>query len=114
MRRLLLVDDDWDVRQVVRLWLWGHWAIEEVATGEEALQRCSERRYAAVILDQRMPHLSGLEVARRLRGRGDDTPIVLFSAYLDPAGSALAEALGLTTVSKDDLERLVDVLPGAD
>lgn len=112
MRRLLVVDDDEDVRQLIRLWLGECWTIEEVASGEEALQRCRTQRYAAVVLDHRMPRMTGLEVARALRDRGDDTPIVLFSAYLDPAGADQARALGLIQVSKDDLPRLGEVLSG--
>lgn len=112
MRRLLVVDDDEDVRLLVRLWLGESWTIEEVATGEEALERCRTQRYEALVLDYRMPRMTGLEVARALRDRGDDTPIVLFSAYLDRAGEDQAQALGLTEVSKDDLPRLDDVLSG--
>lgn len=112
MRRLLVVDDDEDVRLLVRLWLGESWTIEEVATGEEALERCRTQRYEALVLDHRMPRMTGLEVARALRDRGDDTPIVLFSAYLDRAGADQAQALGLTEVSKDDLPRLGDVLSG--
>lgn len=108
--RLLLVDDDEDVRQLMRLWLRHAWTIDAVATGAEGLERCRAHRYDAIVLDQRLPHLTGLETARRLRERGDDTPIVLFSAFLDPTMSQVASELGLTLVAKDDLHGLVSTL----
>lgn len=110
MKRVLLVDDDADVRQIVRLWLREDWIIDEVTTGEEALERCGTQDYTALILDHRMPRMTGLQVARLLRDRGDDTPIVLFTAYLDPDGTDQARALGLIAVPKDDLAQLADVL----
>lgn len=111
MRRLLLVDDDHDVRHLVRLVLRQEWTIDEVSSGQEALKRCQEERYAAIILDHRMSRMTGLEVAQQLRQRGDDTAIVLFSAFLDPDMSDRAEALQVTVVPKDDLEQLVASLP---
>lgn len=84
---------------------------EEAASGEEALQRCSGRRYDAVVLDQRMPPgLSGVEVAQRLWESGYDARVVLHSAYLDPAVEAAAAALHLPTVEKGDQTGLLEML----
>ena len=64
----------------------------------------------AVVLDQRMPLITGLQVAQELVARGEHPPLVLFSAYLHPTLQAAAEELGVVTVVKTDLLELVDVL----
>ncbi len=59
---------------------------DEAASGEEALERSSSNPYDLILLDQRMPPgLSGIEVAEQLRDEGSSTPIVLYSAFLDPS-----------------------------
>lgn len=113
MDRLLLVDDDPDVRQIIRLWLRREWEIDEAASAQDALARCRDHGYAAIVLDQRMPHVSGVEIARRLREAGDDTPIVLFSAFLDAETVQAAQRLQLTVVPKDEVSRLAESLPAA-
>jgi len=81
MARILVVDDEPAVRSSVQraLQLEGY----EVATasdGEEALSAVEDRRPDAIVLDVLMPRLDGLESARRLRARGDDTPILMLTA----------------------------------
>src|SRR3954467_5759569 len=84
---ILLVDDQADVRFMLSLFLEDEGVdFEEASSGEEALERSDAQPYDLILLDQRMPPgLSGIEVAERMRAEGRDTPIVLYSAYLDPA-----------------------------
>lgn len=111
---VLLVDDAPDIRFMLRLMLEEEgMAVEEAASGQEALDRLAAGPAPdAVVLDQRMPGLTGLEVARELAERGGHPPLVLFSAYLHPALHAEAGRLGLPTVVKTDLAALVEVLRG--
>lgn len=114
-RSVLLVDDQADVRFMLSLFLddegLNH---DEAASGEEALERIAARDYALVLLDQRMPPgMSGIEVAERLRSEGNETPIVLYSAFLDPNVEARAAALGLRTVDKGEPDRLMEAVRGA-
>lgn len=112
MNRVLVVDDEEDVRLMVRMTLHAHgWTVDEASSGPEALERCRVRRYVAIILDLRMPKMTGMEVALRLRARGDETPIVLFSAFLEPETERQARAAGFVPVPKDDLQGLNDALP---
>jgi two-component system, OmpR family, response regulator MprA len=48
--------------------------------GRAALDRVSLARPDAVILDVSMPHMSGLEVCRRMRANGDRTPVLMLTA----------------------------------
>jgi CheY-like chemotaxis protein len=57
-----------------------------------------------------MPGLDGLEVARRLRDRGFEGPIILCSAYLNPEIERAARAVGASTVSKSDQQELLETV----
>ena len=78
---VLVVDDDPSLRRslerVLRL---GGYEVELAEHGGAALERLAERRYAAVVLDVGMPQPDGLEVSRRLRARGDRTPVIMLTA----------------------------------
>ncbi|MEJ2855224.1 MULTISPECIES: response regulator transcription factor [unclassified Saccharothrix] len=78
--RVLVVDDDVTVRDVVRryLELAGH-HVELVGDGEQALRRVAEREPDLVVLDLMLPGIDGLEVCRRLRQRSA-VPVVMLTA----------------------------------
>ena len=110
--RILLVDDQPDVRFMLSLFLDDEGIEhEEAPSGEEALERIAAHAYDLVLLDQRMPPgLSGIEVAERLRAAGAGVPVVLYSAFLDPAVEERADALGLRTVDKGEPDRLMEAV----
>ena len=109
---ILLVDDQADVRFMLSLFLEdAGMDFDEATSGEEAIERSGTAAYDLILLDQRMPPgLSGIEVAERLRGDGSDTPIVLYSAFLDPRVEQRANDLGLRTVDKGEPDRLMDAV----
>jgi DNA-binding response OmpR family regulator len=106
--RILLADDEAHIRFMVALHLKRRgWVVDEVATGTEALASANAGGYQALVLDQWMPGMNGLEVARELAGR---TPVFLFSALVDGrVGREVAE-LGCTAVDKGDLDDLLSRL----
>jgi CheY-like chemotaxis protein len=106
---ILLVDDQADVRFMLSLFLEDEGVdFDEATSGEEALERAESRPYDLILLDQRMPPgLSGIEVAEHLRDEGSETPIVLYSAFLDPTVEDRAHQLGLRTVDKGQPDRLM-------
>lgn len=109
--RVLVVDDDPDIRLVLGLQLRRHgWTVREAATGEEALQRVREEAFDAVVLDHRMPGAWGISVARQLRQDGYTEPVLLFSAYLGPEVEAEAAELGIETYAKTSMEELVEAI----
>ncbi|HVX21062.1 MAG TPA: response regulator transcription factor [Acidimicrobiales bacterium] len=79
--RILVVDDDPGVRSSLdrALRLEGY-QVETAADGPAALQALSVGSPEAVILDLGLPGLDGLEVCRRLRSAGDDTPVLMLTA----------------------------------
>lgn len=93
----------------IRLEMMG-FAVEDVGSGEEALACCRRSPPDAIVLDQRMPGLSGLEVGRELRDTGYRGFVLLYSAYLTPIVEEEAHTLGLAVVPKTQVTELVDLL----
>lgn len=115
--RVLVVDDSADVRFMLRFLLEeAGMTVDEATSGQAALERlnCAEADCAwdVVVLDQRMPGMTGLEVVRALAGGQAEVGMILFSAYLHPTLQAEAEQLGATTVVKTELEVLVESVQG--
>ena len=119
MTTMLIVDDEMDMRMLVRVVIemanHGLSIVGEAADGDEALQVWRDLNGPpipdVVILDNRMPGLTGLEVARRILDERPEQLIVLYSAFLDDEVRREAGDIGIATcVSKDDLERLPSVI----
>jgi len=79
--RLLVVDDEEDLAEVLRRGLAREgFAVDVAHTGTQALGLAADGEYDVIVLDLRLPGLSGYEVARQLRAREDWTPILVLSA----------------------------------
>jgi DNA-binding NarL/FixJ family response regulator len=64
-----------------------------------------------IVLDQRMPGLTGMETARQLLARDPEMPIVLYSAHLDARVADEALAVGVRRcVQKGDVRSLISAL----
>lgn len=110
--RILLVDDEADVRFILSLQIGRHgWEAVEAESGEEALDLIAGGEdFDAVVLDHRMGGLSGIEVARRLRGTGDRTPIVMYTANLDDELQRHADDIGIGVIPKSDVSEVIEAL----
>jgi CheY-like chemotaxis protein len=112
MPTVLIVDDEADIRFLVRQTLAGAkppWEIAgEAVTGADAILSWRELQPDVIVLDQRMPGLSGLEAAELILAEKPGQIIVLFTAFRDPAAEAKATAIGIRAcVSKTELHRLL-------
>jgi CheY-like chemotaxis protein len=79
---VLVVDDEPDVRLLLRMQLESHGfrVTAEAADGDEAVQACRTDLPDVVILDLLMPHVSGFEAIPRLRGEFPGLPIIAYTA----------------------------------
>ena len=79
--RILVVDDDPAVSGSLdrALRLEGY-EVETASDGTEALRSLAVASPDAVVLDLQLPDVDGLEVCRRLRAVGDDTPVLMLTA----------------------------------
>jgi two-component system response regulator MprA len=79
--RLLVVDDDRDVRDSLRRALgYSGYAVATAVNGADALTAVAHAPVDLIILDVLMPMLDGLDTCRALRGRGDATPVLVLTA----------------------------------
>lgn len=80
-QRILIVDDEPAVREALRRSLAFEGYDTEVAVdGADALDKATAYQPDMVILDIQMPRMDGLTTARRIRGAGDTTPILMLTA----------------------------------
>src|SRR5258708_25889 len=82
MARILLIDDDADLSHLLQL------ALEEHGHGVECLERAEgglelvqTGRFDVVLLDYRMPGMSGIEFLAALRARGVRVPVILMTGH---------------------------------
>jgi len=80
--RVLVVDDELDTRDACQHILTrGGYPVFTAARGEEALQILETQPIAIVLLDLKMPGLSGMEVLRRIRQLGDSILVIVITGY---------------------------------
>jgi two-component system phosphate regulon response regulator OmpR len=96
-QKILVVDDDARLRDLLRRYLGDNGFSVYVAENAQAMNRLWQReRYDLLILDLMMPGEDGLSVMRRLRGANDTTPIIMLTA------------------KGEDVDRIVGLEMGAD
>src|SRR3984893_3760006 len=92
--RLLIVDDEVEVRGVLRDLLGDTYQCAEVASAEEALIQLRERDYELVISDITMSGMTGLEMIPHVKAIAPDTVIVMISGMQTIESSINALRLG--------------------
>jgi len=113
-KRLLIVEDN-PAEQLSIRELLGHDDIDvsSVTTGAEALSRIEEESFDCIVLDLRLPDMSGFDVLERLRDMPSlsDLPVVVFTGKeLSPEEDARLHVLARSVVVKgvESPERLLD------
>ncbi len=100
---VFIVDDEADVRDSVGLLVRSaELAVETFASAGEFLQACDRERPGCVVLDVRMPGLSGLAAQQQLLKRGITLPIIFISGHGDIAMAVQAGALDFLEKPFDD------------
>jgi len=76
--RILVVDDDPQIRRVMRVTLTGHgYEVDDATNGEAALEKMREHRFDLVLLDFNMPGMGGIETCREMRRNSEIAIIML-------------------------------------
>ncbi|AXH12611.1 response regulator transcription factor [Halarcobacter bivalviorum] len=93
--RLLLLEDDIDYRESIKEYLESlSYQIDDFEDGEEALSAIYENKYHLLILDIRVPTLSGYELVKTIRENGDNTPVIYITSLTDINNLSLGYELG--------------------
>jgi DNA-binding NarL/FixJ family response regulator len=110
---VLIVDDHPTFRRAARRVLArlpGFEVVGEAVTGEESIEAARRLRPDLVLMDVHLPGISGLEASRRIRGEGQDAPVVfLLSTYeaaeyaTQTAGCGAAAYLAKTDFGSESL-----------
>ncbi|MGW7265737.1 response regulator transcription factor [Streptomyces sp. NPDC054842] len=80
-QRILIVDDEPAVREALQRSLaFEGYGTEVAVDGADALEKVTAYRPDLVVLDIQMPRMDGLTAARRMRGAGTTTPILMLTA----------------------------------
>ena len=100
--KALVVDDDFNTcdsvtKMLVRVGMRSEWTL----SGREAVLRARQSvelgdAFHAYIIDWRLPDMNGIEVTRQIRSLGDDTPIIILTAYDWSDIEVEAKAAGVT------------------
>jgi NarL family two-component system response regulator LiaR len=115
MVRTVVVDDEEDMRLLVSAVITmeneGLAVVGEAAGGREAIALVKELSPDAVVLDQRMPDMTGIETARALLDERPELHVVLYTAFVDDDTVGAAGDLGVSeVVSKGDQRGLIAAL----
>ncbi len=84
LSRLLIVDDEYDIVQVLKLGLQQNgFLVEGFTNPQEALQsfKSNAESYSLLLSDIRMPGLSGMQLARKVKETNPDVKVVLMTAF---------------------------------
>lgn len=79
--RLLIIEDEEDLRNILKKKLMKeHYTVDDCGDGLEALDYIAMADYDGMILDIMLPGLDGLELLKKIRGEGNDTPVLFLTA----------------------------------
>ena len=115
MFRVLIVDDDADVRKFIRVCLIdAGYAVIEAENGLVALQVLRDNKVDLILCDLFMPDQEGLETIRIIRSSGSDVPIIAISGVITKYGNFLpaAKSFGASAVLQKPIsvERLLSAV----
>ena len=79
--RLLIAEDEEDLAEALGVFFEkNHFSVDVVHDGRAACEYAESNAYDAIILDVMMPYMDGFAALRRMRERGDKTPIMMLTA----------------------------------
>jgi CheY-like chemotaxis protein len=99
VKRLLIVDDEERIREVVRACLvkLAHWEAMTAASGREAIQIAIAHQPDAILLDVSMPGMDGIETLQQLQNNPQTQaiPVIFLTAKVQPTEQAEYQKLGV-------------------
>ncbi|HEY2748489.1 MAG TPA: response regulator [Polyangia bacterium] len=107
--KVLIVDDDVDARELLRIYLHdaGYTTLEAV-DGEQAVELATSAAPDIVLMDAMLPRMNGFEAARRIKQEfsGEFLPIIMVSALRDQSSKLLGYRVGVDDFLSHPLDRI--------
>lgn len=106
--RIMVIDDDQTIRDVLRDYLQelGYFVIL-AADGLEGMDRIKQEQYDLIILDIRMPYVSGIGLVKIAREINPDIPVICMTGYgISPEKIAAEEQVDLILSKPFELKTL--------
>lgn len=99
---IYVVDDDPSVRRsLVRILSRSGWRVQAYASGSDFLEAYEAGQSGCIVLDLRMPDMSGLEVQMQLVARGNTMPVIVVTAFSDmPITDQVMQAGAIAVLEK--------------
>ena len=93
--RILLVDDDWDIRQLLAEQLTAAgYEVATAADGVEMRRQLAKATTDLIVLDLNLRYEDGLSLCRELRVKADQTPIIMLTARTEPVDRVIGLEMG--------------------
>lgn len=104
--KILIAEDDKDMAKILKIYLEKNgYAVDNAFDGEEAIDKLTQDKYDAVLLDWMMPRISGIEVCEFIKKNNIPIKIMMLTAN---EGSEY-EIKGLTIGADDYLKKPFDI-----
>ncbi|AKG90765.1 Response regulator receiver domain [Geoglobus ahangari] len=100
MKKILVVDDETAIREIVNLMLSGRYKIITAKDGREAVEKFKIFKPDFVIMDVMMPVMNGIEAIRIMKSINPDVKIIALTAYAEKKEAELREAGVVEVISK--------------
>jgi CheY-like chemotaxis protein len=106
--RVLIIDDSEIDREIIirhirHAWPFEALAWESAADGHEAMSKLAQGSFTVVILKWQLPKLHGVNVLRKLRADGVDTPVIVVSELERGEIADDLESLGAAFLTKENI-----------
>ena len=111
--RVLIVDDDADIRLLLSMTLplSGMFeVVDEAVDGEEAVAKAAAHRPDLILMDVMMPGLGGIEATRQIKEQHPHMIVVGFTASGEEGAAGMMNAGATAVVDKASVGRLTDLL----
>jgi two-component system alkaline phosphatase synthesis response regulator PhoP len=115
-KKILVVDDEVDFLEVIRLRLEANgYDVITAFNGNEALEKIKDEKVDAVFLDILMPGIDGLETLRRIRKINENLPVYIITAFSTEERFKSADKFGASgfIVKTDDLDKQIKSITSA-
>ena len=111
--RVLVVDDEPHIQQLVTLLLGDDYRVDGAGSSEQALRQIQETPYDVILIDEELPKLDGFELTKKVRKYSPEQAVILLTSQATVRAAVRAIRLGAfdyvrKTVNADELRAAVD------